>query len=83
MISYLNIDDKTETISIKDFLLLLPSSLANLAKSFDEEDKGLFPYIFPNSYNLSYIGKVPTYYGIRVIRVELTISSWKEDDITT
>lgn len=36
------------SFNIKDSLLLLPSSLASLAKSFNLEDKGIFPYTFPN-----------------------------------
>ena len=55
------LDGQINTIKIKDSLLLLPSSLASLAKSFGFEDKGLFPYTFPNKNNLSYIGKVPKY----------------------
>ena len=55
------LDGQINTIKIKDSLLLLPSSLASLAKSFGFEDKGLFPYTFPNKNNLSYIGKVPNY----------------------
>ena len=53
--------DNKYKLSIKDSLLLLPSSLASLAKSFGFEDKGIFPYTFPNKNNLGYIGRVPSY----------------------
>ena len=56
-----NFSDNKYNVSFKDSLLLLPSSLASLAKSFAFVDKGLFPYSFPSKYNLDYIGKVPLY----------------------
>lgn len=34
------------TLTFKDSLLILPSSLSKLAKSFNIENKGIFPYKF-------------------------------------
>lgn len=52
------------TINFRDSLLILPVSLAKLAKAFDLEDKGIFPYKFvDNKYNsdidLNYRGEIP------------------------
>jgi len=51
-------------IAFRDSLLILPSSLRNLAKQFNVDNKGIFPYNFVNdnfnkNINLNYIGKVP------------------------
>jgi len=48
-------------ISFRDSLLLLPSSLKSLAKSFNVDNKGIFPYDFVNNENLNYKGKVPLF----------------------
>lgn len=48
-------------VNIRDSLLLLLSSLAKLAKQFGLEEKGKFPYLFPNKKNINYAGKVPSY----------------------
>lgn len=54
--------NKKFNLSIKDSMLLLPSSLADLAKSFNlDDDKDIFPYTFPNKNNLDYMGPVPAY----------------------
>lgn len=47
----------------RDSLLLLPSSLRNLAKNFKVDNKGLFPYKFVNNKDISlnYEGAVPDY----------------------
>lgn len=46
-------------ITFKDSLLLLPSSLRKLCKSFNlEENKGIFPFKFTN---INYIGIIPDY----------------------
>lgn len=47
----------------RDSLLLLPASLRSLAKNFNVENKGLFPYKFVNNSNmtLDYEGKIPEY----------------------
>lgn len=45
----------------RDSLLMLPSSLRKLTKSFDVEDKGIFPYRFVSQSNLDYDGNVPDY----------------------
>lgn len=47
----------------RDSLLLLPSSLRNLAENFKVENKGLFPYKFVNNQNipLGYIGNIPDF----------------------
>jgi hypothetical protein len=77
-IKYINIkpiikDDKMIEIKIifgrynfafRDSLLMLPSSLNNLSKQFNVENKDIFPYNFVNdkfnnNINLNYIGKVP------------------------
>ena len=49
------------TLYFRDSYLLIPSSLRNLAKQFNVEDKTIFPYLFINQENisLSYKGKVP------------------------
>lgn len=47
---------------IRDSLLLLPSSLAKLAKAFDvDTQKDIYPYSFPSNQNLNYVGEVPDY----------------------
>lgn len=48
-------------LNFRDSLLLLPLSLAELAKAFNIESKGIFPYKFVNNKNitLDYIGKFP------------------------
>jgi hypothetical protein len=45
----------------RDSLLILPGSLRNLAKNFDVENKGIFPYKFVNNelINLNYVGATP------------------------
>nr|YP_009690340.1 DNA polymerase family B [Fomitiporia mediterranea]QEG57120.1 DNA polymerase family B [Fomitiporia mediterranea] len=49
-------------LTIRDSMLLLPSSLSKLAKSFDvKQQKDIFPYNFPNKNNLNYVGEVPGY----------------------
>jgi len=49
------------SILFRDSLLMLPLSLRNLCKSFQIEDKSIFPFDFVNeeSTKLNYIGKVP------------------------
>ena len=46
----------------RDSYLILPSSLRSLAKNFNVENKGLFPYRFINNENISlnYCGPVPS-----------------------
>ena len=53
------VDNQSYVINIKDSYLLLKSKLSSLAKQFNLDDKGIFPYTFPNQSNLNYIGKVP------------------------
>jgi ribosomal protein S19 len=50
-------------IYFRDSLLLLPSNLRSLAKNFNVEDKGLFPYRFVNNQEikLDYEGRVPEF----------------------
>jgi hypothetical protein len=48
-------------VNFRDSLLILPSSLKKLAKSFDVENKGIFPYNFVTNKNLSYVGPVPAF----------------------
>nr|YP_010697769.1 hypothetical protein P1R16_mgp27 [Porodaedalea niemelaei]WCF76665.1 hypothetical protein [Porodaedalea niemelaei] len=49
------------TIYFRDSYLLLSSSLSTLAKNFNVENKGLFPYSFVNDPNikLNYLGLIP------------------------
>lgn len=51
------------TLYFRDSLLLLPGTLRSLAKNFNVEAKGLFPYKFVNNpaIPLDYIGRVPSY----------------------
>lgn len=47
-------------INLKDSLPILPSSLRDLAKSFNvDEQKGYFPYRFVSKNTLFYVGNVP------------------------
>jgi hypothetical protein len=53
-------------IIFRDSFLMLPTSLKALAKQFNVENKGLFPYNFVNNkfndnINLSYSGNIPDY----------------------
>jgi hypothetical protein len=52
---------KKYNLFFRDSLLLLPSSLRSLAKNFEVENKGIFPYKFVNNkeISLNYIGPVP------------------------
>jgi hypothetical protein len=49
------------TLYFRDSLLLLPASLRNLAKNFNVDNKGIFPYKFVNNkyVSLNYIGNIP------------------------
>ena len=55
--------DKTQyTLTLRDSMLILPSSLSKLAKGFDlKMGKGFFPYSFVNENNLDYKGSIPEY----------------------
>ena len=55
------------SITLKDSYQLLPSSLAKLAKNFNVEDKGIFPYEYPNENNLAYSGDVPSKFFFKTI----------------
>lgn len=48
-------------LHFKDSYLMLPLSLKKLAKSFNVEDKGIFPYKFVDTINLDYDGPVPEF----------------------
>lgn len=68
-------------VNFRDSLLILPVSLANLAKAFKVEDKGLFPYSFPNGTNLNYIGTIPTFnnfYPQLILKDEKGFTQMKE-----
>ena len=58
----LKISWKKYSIYFRDSYLLLPSSLAKLARNFDVENKGIFPYKFVNNSDISltYDGIVPS-----------------------
>jgi hypothetical protein len=45
-------------LHFRDSLLILPGTLSSLAKNFNVENKGIFPYKFVNNknINLDYIG---------------------------
>jgi len=53
--------DKSGMLYFIDSYLLLPNSLDKLGKSFNVENKGIFPILFVNKPNidLNYIGEVP------------------------
>ena len=58
------VKDKTEySINFRDSLLMLPASLRKLAKSFNIENKGYFPFRFVNNFtvDLDYIGNTPDF----------------------
>lgn len=55
------IGDKFVTVNLTDSIYILSSSLENLAKKFDTENKGKFPYRFVTQDNLYYKGKMPAY----------------------
>lgn len=56
-------DTNKYSIYFRDSYLLLPSSLKKLAKNFNVEDKGVFPYSFVNdeSIKLNYEGLIPEF----------------------
>lgn len=60
------------SINFRDSLLLLPSSLKKLAKSFKVENKTIFPYSFVNEPNtdMSYSGVVPDFKYFNDITLE-------------
>lgn len=68
--------DNKYSISFRDSFLLLPSSLRNLAISFNVEEKLIFPYAFVNNENipLDYKGKVPKFKDFE----NINISTYKE-----
>ena len=55
--------DKTQySITLRDSMLILPSSLSKLAKDFNiKTGKGIFPYSFVNKNNLDYKGCIPEF----------------------
>lgn len=57
----LKVDFGKGKLYFHDSMLLLPGSLAKLAKSFNVEDKGIFPYEFINNKDipLDYKGSIP------------------------
>jgi hypothetical protein len=59
-------------LHFRDSLLLLPSSLRNLAKNFNVENKGLFPYKFVNNeeISLNYNGVVPEFSYFDKVKLE-------------
>lgn len=56
-------DSSGFNITFRDSLLLLPSSLRKLAKSFGVNEKSIFPYTFVNdpTLDLNYTGNVPDF----------------------
>lgn len=63
----LNLNFGKGHLIIHDSLLLLPTSLEKLAKSFKVEQKGFFPYRFINNkrITLDYDGRVPDFYWFK------------------
>ena len=59
------VGNKTITLTFRDSLQLMSSSLRSLATSFNLESKGILPYSFANKNNLNYVGAVPdiSYYN--------------------
>lgn len=49
------------TLHFRDSFLMLPSSLKNLARAFNVEEKGIFPYRFADKASLDYEGAVPDF----------------------
>ena len=75
---------KNYNIKFKDSYLLLPSSLKKLAKNFNVEEKGIYPYRFVNNINipLDYVGKVPSFKyfdGISEKEYDLYSQSYNND----
>lgn len=63
-------------IYFRDSYLLLPISLSNLSKSFNVENKSIFPYLFVNNINvpLNYEGIVPAYnYFTKITKEEYSV----------
>jgi guanylate kinase len=66
------INEKAKTckhnISFRDSLLLLPAKLSELAKTFDVENKDIFPYKFVNETSTSFVyeGKIPNLHYFNV-----------------
>lgn len=63
------------TITFRDSLLFLPSSLRKLAKSFSVQNKSIFPYAFvnDNKIDLNYVGNVPDFKYF----TDVTLSQYK------
>jgi uncharacterized protein YprB with RNaseH-like and TPR domain len=61
------------SMTLRDSFLLLPSSLANLGKSFKVEvQKDIYPYYFPNNFNLFYNSFiVPSYKYFDNVKVSM------------
>jgi hypothetical protein len=59
-------------VSFRDSYLLLPSSLKDLTKAFNVQDKGIFPYEFVNNPNISldYVGDIPEYKYFSKLTIE-------------
>ena len=55
--------NKQYILYFRDSYLLLTSSLSKLAKNFNVENKGLFPFDFVNESHipLDYVGSIPEY----------------------
>jgi DNA polymerase type B, organellar and viral len=71
-------------ISFRDSLLLLPSKLSELAKTFGVENKDLFPYKFVNekTTTFEYEGNMPSlqYYNVSDMGDDISerLQTWKE-----
>lgn len=69
----LNINyDNKYTLSLRDSLLLLPSPLAKLSKSFNTNTqyKDILPIIFLNNVEHNYVGSVPDFKYFKGINLE-------------
>jgi len=82
--SYLPTKDtkKPYVFEFRDSLLLLPSSLKNLAITFKVDNKDIFPYEFliNTDISLNYIGAVPEFKYFKNISIE-EYNKYKEDFI--
>jgi hypothetical protein len=61
---YFNDDNnksKQYSLYFRDSMLLLPAKLRDLAVSFNVEKKGFYPYLFPGTVELDYIGPIPDF----------------------
>ena len=64
------LENKNIKITFRDSYQILTSSLESLAKSFNLENKGLFPYDYVTPDNLDYVGSVPSISFFKEISID-------------